>query len=138
MPRRCRLVLVDLGLEGFPQRRAGLAPGPLLSRAADTVLTLPVPQSRALGPALLPMWDPVPAGPPHHRASLRPLGACDALALSIPHCLGQSIGPVRPPLPGSEHRNIPRRVPVLCVLTGTGGPRRWSAGSFKLSRLSGL
>ncbi|XP_029071126.1 GDP-fucose protein O-fucosyltransferase 2 isoform X2 [Monodon monoceros] len=62
MPRRCRVVLVDLGLEGFPQRRAGLAPGLLLSWAADTVLTLPVPQSRALGPALLPMWDPVPAG----------------------------------------------------------------------------
>lgn len=62
LPRRCRLVLVDLGLEGLPQRRAGLAPGLLLSRAADTVLTLPVPQSGALGPALLPTWDPVPAG----------------------------------------------------------------------------
>lgn len=62
MPRRCRLVLVDLGLEGLPQRQAGLAPGLLVSRAADTVLPLPVPQSRALGSALLPTWDPVPAG----------------------------------------------------------------------------
>ena len=67
MPRRFRLVLTDLGLRGFQQRWQAWylgcsSPGPV-----DVMLTLPVPQSSALGPALLPTephasWT---AGGPH-------------------------------------------------------------------------
>ena len=127
MPRRCRLVLVDRGQERFPRRRAGLAPGPLLSRAAATVLAPRVPQSGALGPALPPVgprasWAAGEA--PRHGAGLRPLGACDALAPSAPTAWARA----------SEHSLAS---PGALCAHGDGAPRL-SAGSIQLSRLSGL
>lgn len=77
MPRRFRLVLTDLGLRGFQQRWQAWYLGCSSPWPVDAMLTLPVPQSSALGPALLPTephasWT---AGGPHlTRAGLRLVG----------------------------------------------------------------